>query len=80
MLLLSVSKACQPASILTLFPLDDTTCPTVRVTPAIDAVKAVFKHLDDAEGCKDFFATTFEGLQVCLKYTQDFFAFQAAVR
>lgn len=65
-LLLSVSKACHPASILTLFPLDEDTLPAVRVTPAIDAVKAVFKHLDDPEGCKDFFATTFDGLQVSL--------------
>lgn len=64
MLLLNVSKACQPASILTIFPLDDTTCPMVRVTPAIDTVKAVFKHLEDAEGCKEYFAMTFEGLQV----------------
>ena len=65
-LLLSVSKACQPASILTLFPLDEATLPAVRVTPAIDAVKAVFKHQEDPEGCKDFFATTFDGLQVNL--------------
>ena len=55
--------ACQPSSILTLFT-DAEVSPNLRVTPAIDTVKAVFKHLEDSEGCREFFATTFESLQV----------------
>lgn len=63
MLLSNTATACQPSSILTLFA-DAEVSPTLRVTPAIDMVKAVFKHLEDSEGCRDFFATTFESLQV----------------
>lgn len=61
-LLSSVASACQPASVLTLFP-DSDVLPSVRITPAIETVKAVFKHLEDPEGCREFFATTFEALQ-----------------
>ena len=63
MLLSNTATACQPSSILTLFS-DAEVSPNLRVTPAIDTVKAVFKHLEDSEGCRDFFATTFENLQV----------------
>lgn len=62
MLLSNTAMACQPSSILTLFT-DAEVSPNLRVTPAIDTVKAVFKHLEDSEGCREFFATTFESLQ-----------------
>ena len=64
MLLNNTATACQPPSILTLF-LDGEVSPALRVTPAIDTVKAVFKHLEDPEAGREFFATTFENLQVC---------------
>ena len=67
MLLSNTATACQPSSILTLFP-DGEVSPNLRITPAIDTVKAVFKHLEDAEGCREFFATTFENLQVALQF------------
>ena len=63
MLLNNTATACQPSSILTLF-LDGEVSPALRVTPAIDTVKAVFKHLEDPEAGREFFATTFENLQV----------------
>ncbi|DBA70684.1 TPA: hypothetical protein ACH3X2_012061 [Trebouxia sp. C0005] len=62
MLLNNTATACQPPSILTLF-LDSEVSPALRVTPAIDTVKAVFKHLEDPEAGREFFATTFENLQ-----------------
>ena len=62
-LLSSMATACQPSSVLTLFP-DNEQCPSLRITPAIETVKSVFKHLEDSEGCREFFATTFETLQV----------------
>ena len=49
---------------LTVFQ-DGEVSANLRITPAIDTVKAVFKHLEDPEGCREFFATTFEILQVC---------------
>ena len=64
MLLNNTATACQPPSILTLF-LDGEVSPALRVTPAIDTVKAVFRHLEDPEAGREFFATTFENLQVC---------------
>lgn len=67
MLLSNTATACQPSSILTMFP-DGEVSPNLRITPAIDTVKAVFKHLEDAEGCREFFATTFENLQVALQF------------
>lgn len=63
MLLSNTAMACQPSSIITIFT-DGEVSPNLRVTPAIDTVKAVFKHLEDPEGCRDFFASTFENLQV----------------
>ena len=63
MLLSNTAMASQPSSILTLFA-DAEISTNLRVTPAIDTVKAVFNHLEDPEGCRDFFATTFENLQV----------------
>ncbi len=68
MLLNNTATACQPPSILTLF-LDGEVSPALRVTPAIDTVKAVFKHLEDPEAGREFFATTFEDLQVCSALT-----------
>lgn len=68
MLLNNTATACQPPSILTLF-LDSEVSPALRVTPAIDTVKAVFKHLEDPEAGREFFATTFENLQVCSALT-----------
>lgn len=62
MLLANTAMACQPPSITTIFT-DGEASPNLRVTPAIDTVKVVFKHLEDSEGCRDFFASTFENLQ-----------------
>ncbi|KAL3132243.1 hypothetical protein ABBQ32_008831 [Trebouxia sp. C0010 RCD-2024] len=62
MLLANTAMACQPPSITTIFT-DGEASPNLRITPATDTVKAVFKHLEDSEGCRDFFASTFENLQ-----------------
>lgn len=62
-LIRALAQTCTPPAISTLFPDDDQPL-KLRSTWALEAVRAVFKHLEDNERLRDFQTLTFEPLLV----------------